>query len=97
MLVFYPEINPAVVFLFIASASFAVAIPAVPGNVGLYEGSILLVMFAFGYGGTEQANATALAFALVVHFVNLAVNAVLGIIGIMAEGVSLSQLTQGKG
>lgn len=96
MLVFYPEINPAAVFLFIASASFAVALPAVPGNVGPYEGSILLAMFAFGYGATEQAEATALAFALVVHFVNLAVNAVLGIIGLFAEGVSFSQITQGK-
>jgi hypothetical protein len=91
MLVFYPEINPAAVFLFIASASFAVALPAVPGNIGLYEGSILFVMLAFGY----EAN-TALAFALVVHFVNLGVNAVLGIIGILAEGVSLGQITQGK-
>ena len=95
MLVFYPKIDAAAVFLFIASASFAVAIPAVPGNVGPYEGAILVAMYAFGYGVSEQDKATALAFALVVHFVNLAVNAVLGIIGILAEGVSFSQLTQG--
>jgi uncharacterized protein (TIRG00374 family) len=96
MLVFYPEINPPAVFLFIASASFSVALPAVPGNVGLYEGAILLALFPFGYGSTEQGFSTALAFALVVHFLNLAVNAVLGVIGILAEGVSLSQLSQGR-
>ncbi len=95
MLVFYPKIDAAAVFLLIASASFAVAVPAIPGNVGPYEGAILVAMYAFGYGVSEQDKATALAFALVVHFVNLAVNAVLGIIGIVAEGVSFSQLTQG--
>jgi len=95
MLVFYPKIDAAAVFLFIASASFAVALPAVPGNVGPYEGAILVAMYAFGYGVSGQDKATALAFALVVHFLNLAVNAVLGVIGIVSEGVSLSQLTQG--
>lgn len=97
MLVFYPHINTGAVFLFIASASFAVALPAIPGNVGPYEGAIMLAMQPFGYGATPQDTAILFAFALVVHFINLVVNAILGIIGIIAEGVSLRQLTQGKG
>jgi hypothetical protein len=95
MLVFYPTPDPAAVFLFIASASFAVALPAVPGNIGTYEGSILVALYALGYGATEQDRATAFAFALVVHFLNLAVNAVLGVIGLLAEGVSFGQLMRG--
>lgn len=97
MLAFYPQIDSAAIFLLIASASFAVALPAVPGNVGTYEGSILVAMYALGYGTTPEAEATALAFALVVHVLNLGVNAVLGVIGLLAEGVSLGQFARGGG
>ncbi len=38
---------------------------------------------------------TAAAFAVVVHGVNLGVNAILGGYGLVAEGVSLTQLAQG--
>lgn len=94
MLAFYPTADAVATLLFIASASFAVALPAVPGNVGPYEGSILLAMSALGYTATAQGMANATAFALVVHAVNIGVNAVLGIIGFMAEGVSFGQIAE---
>lgn len=94
MLAFYPEPDAVATLLFIASASFAVALPAIPGNVGPYEGSILLALGALGYMATEQASSTATAFAIVVHAHNLAVNAALGIIGLMSEGVSVRQLAR---
>lgn len=78
--------------LFTAAASFAVALPAVPGNVGPYEASILIALNAMGYGTNAE---TALAFAIVVHFLNLGVVAILGVSGFIAEGVSLEQLSQG--
>jgi uncharacterized protein (TIRG00374 family) len=93
MLVFYPQGDAVVTLLFIASASFAVALPAVPGNVGPYEASILLAFSALGFTGTPEGLATATAFALVVHFINLAINAVLGVWGFIAEGVTLGQIT----
>lgn len=94
MLAFYPQADAVATVLFIASASFAVALPAIPGNIGPYEGSILLALAALGYMETPQGSATATAFALVVHAVNIGVNAVLGIIGLVAEGVSFGQIAE---
>lgn len=78
--------------LFIAAAALAIAVPAVPGNVGTYELSVLLALGATGYG--EPAG-TASAFAILVHGVNLMVYAIFGVIGFVQEGISLGQLTQG--
>lgn len=92
MYAFFDAGDWTVTALFTVSASFAVAVPAVPGNLGTYELSILLALGAMGYG--EPAS-TATAFAVVVHAVNLAMNALLGIIGFIQEGISLEQLSQG--
>ncbi|MGQ9910589.1 MAG: lysylphosphatidylglycerol synthase transmembrane domain-containing protein [Candidatus Flexifilum sp.] len=92
MYAFYDRPDLAATMLFTAAASFAVAVPAVPGNVGPYEASIVLALGALGYG---EPAATAVGFALVVHFANLAVNAVLGVLGFFQEGITLEQLAQG--
>lgn len=78
--------------LFIAAASLAIAVPAVPGNVGTYELSILLALGATGYGEPESA---ASAFAILVHVVNLVVYAIVGVVSFLYEGVSLEQLSRG--
>ena len=54
--------------------------------------SILLALRAMGYG---EPAATATAFAIAVHAVNLLVNSSLGVYGFIQEGVSLDQLSQG--
>lgn len=95
MLMFYPQGDAVATLLYIAAASFAVALPAAPTNIGPYEISILAVMTALGYAATDEAKAKVVAFALVVHFMNLMVNAVWGVVGFIAEGVSLEQLSQG--
>lgn len=92
MRAFFPSGDLGTTALFTAAASFAVALPAVPGNVGPYEASILIALSAMGYGADAE---TALAFAIVVHFLNLGVVAILGVSGFIAEGVSLEQLSQG--
>lgn len=92
MLAFYERADWAVTCLFTAAASIAVAVPAMPGNLGPYEGSILLALGAMGYGEPLEV---ATAFALVVHALNLGITAILGVIGFIQEGVSLEQLTQG--
>lgn len=92
MLAFFDRADWAATCLFTAAASFAVAVPAVPGNLGTYELSILLALGAAGYGEPAEA---ATAFALVVHGLNLAVSAVLGALGFIQEGMSLEQLSQG--
>lgn len=95
MLIFYDQGDIVATLLYIAAASFAVAVPATVGNLGPYELSILLVLTALGYTQTPQAEATATVFAFTVHFMNLLVNAVLGVIGFLAEGVSISQVSEG--
>lgn len=95
MLIFYDQGDMVATLLYIAAASFAVAVPATVGNLGPYELSILLVLTGLGYTQTPQAEATATVFAFIVHFMNLLVNAVLGVIGFLAEGVSISQVSQG--
>jgi uncharacterized protein (TIRG00374 family) len=92
MLAFYDHASWSATCLYIVSAAFAIAVPAVPGNLGSYELSILLALGAMGYG---EPRASATAFAVMVHGVNLAVHASTGIIGFIQEGISLEQLSQG--
>lgn len=92
MLAFFDQADWAAVCLFTAAASFAVAVPAVPGNLGTYELSILLGLGARGYSSPIE---TATAFAVMVHAVNLSMNALLGVYGLVQEGITLGQLSQG--
>lgn len=92
MYTFYETASWAVTCLYIAAAAFAIAVPAVPGNLGTYEGSILLALNALGYGAPAT---TAVAFAVTVHVVNLIVHSLTGVLGFVAEGISLQQLQNG--
>lgn len=91
MFTFFSEASWATTALYIAAAAFAIALPAVPGNIGTYEASILLALSAMGYPIEEAA----IAFAVMVHAVNVFVHSLTGTIGFIQEGISLSQLSQG--
>lgn len=91
MFAFFEQGDIATTMLYIAAAAFAIALPAVPGNVGTYEASILLALVAMGY----SQSGTALAFAVMVHAVNVFVHASTGVIGFIQEGISLGQLRTG--
>ncbi|MEO1290878.1 MAG: lysylphosphatidylglycerol synthase transmembrane domain-containing protein, partial [Chloroflexota bacterium] len=84
MFAFFDEGSIAATMLYIAAAAFAIALPAVPGNIGTYEASILLALTAMGY---EQSS-TAVAFAVMVHAVNVFVHVTTGVVGFMQEGIS---------
>ncbi len=92
MFTFYSHASWAATLLYIAAAAFAIAVPAVPGNLGPYEGSIYLAISAMGYANPAG---TAVAFAVLVHGLNLAVHAITGVIGFIQEGISLEQLSRG--
>jgi uncharacterized protein (TIRG00374 family) len=77
--------------LYIAAAAFAIAVPAVPGNLGTYEWSIVVALQALGYGDFSRLA----AFALLVHAVNVLVHAATGVVGMFQEGVTLGQLRRG--
>jgi len=91
MFAFFDTGNWAATMLYIAAAAFAIAVPAVPGNIGTYEASILLALSALGYAQSD----TTIAFAIAVHAVNVFVHAATGVVGFMQEGISLSQLKTG--
>lgn len=91
MFAFYNRASWSATALYIAAAAFVIAVPAVPGNIGTYEWAIMLAASAAGYGlATDPVN---VSFAVIVHALNLVVYAVMGTIGFLQEGVTLSQLT----
>ncbi len=91
MFAFFDQGEWTATMLYIAAAAFAIAVPAVPGNIGTYEASILLALSALGYEQSE----TAIAFAITVHAINVFVHATTGVVGFMQEGISLGQLRTG--
>lgn len=97
MFAFYEQASWAATLLYIAAAAFAIAVPAVPGNIGTYEAAILVALNATGYRAFEggEAATVALSFAVMVHAVNLFVHATTGVVGFVQEGISLQQLSRG--
>lgn len=97
MYAFYDVASFATTFLYISAAAFAIAVPAVPGNIGTYEAAILLGLEATGYAAYSAGvvDGTALSFAVMVHGLNLAVHASTGVVGFVYEGITLQQLSRG--
>jgi len=98
MFAFFDQASLSATLLYIAAAAFAIAVPAVPGSIGPYELAIVAALGAAGYGepaAVARALAVARAFAFVVHGVNLLVHALTGFAGLMREGLTLTQLSQG--
>jgi len=77
--------------LFVGAIAFAVAIPAVPGNLGTFELSVLLVLEAMHY---PENNGALLAFGIMLHTIDLLVYFVCGIGGLFHLGISISQVTK---
>jgi uncharacterized protein (TIRG00374 family) len=75
----------------VALASFVIAVPAVPGNLGPFEAAVV-----FGLAGAELVPSTtdsrAVAFALLLHVVNLVTYISTGLIGLWVEDVSLGDV-----
>ncbi len=92
MFAFFDAASWSATFLYIAAAAFAIAVPAVPGNIGTYEWAVMLALSALGYG--EPTSPALVSFAVVVHGVNLALYAAFGAVGIVREGITLGQLAR---
>jgi hypothetical protein len=90
MFAFWDQASLAATLLYIAAAAFAIAVPAIPGNIGTYEASILLALAAAGYTSSNQA----VAFAITVHAVNVVVHMSTGMVGLMQEGITFAQLSE---
>jgi glycosyltransferase 2 family protein len=91
MFTFYDQASWSATMLYIAAAAFAIAVPAVPGNLGPYEFSVVLAVTAMGYPDPNKAA----AFGVIVHGINLAIHASTGGVGFIQEGISLGELSRG--
>ncbi|MCY4072712.1 MAG: lysylphosphatidylglycerol synthase transmembrane domain-containing protein [Chloroflexi bacterium] len=88
MLAFFDQGDWVAIMFAIASASFAIAIPLVPGNLGAFEFSIVVAFKLLGHNELDKIT----AFALAVHAQNILVHIVTGGVGLIFEGISLTQL-----
>jgi uncharacterized membrane protein YbhN (UPF0104 family) len=73
----------------LGAAAFGGAIPALPGGVGTFEGAVSAALFVFTH---DQS--TALAAALTMRLYNYLNSGVIGGIGLMREGQTLSGVYQ---
>jgi uncharacterized protein (TIRG00374 family) len=77
----------------IALASFVIAVPAVPGNLGPFEAAVVFALASADLVPSATA-APAVAFALLLHVVNLLTYISAGLVGLWAEEVSLGEVTR---
>ena len=73
-------------------AALAVAVPYAPGAIGPYEAGVVVALTLTGF---SQPEGVPVAFAIVLHATNLAVYGLLGVLGLLAEGVSIGQVARG--
>ncbi|CAG0956285.1 MAG: flippase-like domain-containing protein [Anaerolinea sp.] len=92
LLAFYDDPNWIAALLMIAAASIAVALPAVPGNVGPFEAAVILGLNAGGMINATHTQEKAFAFAVVIHIVNVGSYAFLGWIGLNYEKVTFGEV-----
>jgi len=89
ILAFFPEAQPVWTLFVLGAAAFGGAIPALPGGVGTFEGAVTAALVLFT--GDES---TSLAVALTARLYNYLNSGVIGGIGLMREGRSLSGVYQ---
>lgn len=89
----FDEPTWAAAMAMIALASFVVAVPAVPGNLGPFEAAIVFALASADLVPVATA-APAVAFALLLHVVNLLTYIGLGLVGLWFEDVSLGEVTR---
>lgn len=89
VLAFFPQAKPEWTLFVLGAAAFGGAIPALPGGVGTFEGAVSAALFVF-----TKDQSTSLAVALTARLYNLLNSGVIGGIGLMREGDTLSGIYQ---
>jgi uncharacterized membrane protein YbhN (UPF0104 family) len=85
MFAFYDRGDVWVASLFVSAVAFAVALPAVPGNLGTFELAIVTVL-TLTRGGEPAGQAV--AFAVILHAIDLGVYMLAGLFGFFHLGLS---------
>ncbi len=89
ILAFFPSAQPVWTLFVLGAAAFGGAIPALPGGVGTFEGAVSAALVLF-----TGDQSTALAAALTMRLYNYLNSGILGGIGLMREGQTLSGVYQ---
>jgi glycosyltransferase 2 family protein len=89
ILAFFPQAQFEWTLFVLGAAAFGGAIPALPGGVGTFEGAITAALVVF-----TSDESTALAVALTARLYNYLNSGVIGGIGLMREGQTLSGIYQ---
>lgn len=89
ILSFFPQAQPEWTLFVLGAAAFGGAIPALPGGVGTFEGAVSAALFVF-----TGDQSTSLAVALTARLYNYLNSGVLGTIGLLREGQTLSGVYQ---
>ena len=81
----------------IVLATVSVAIPAVPGSLGPFEGAVVGGLWIGGMipSATSPDNAPAVALGVALHALTLTIYVTLGLIGLSIEQASIRQVTEG--
>lgn len=88
-LAFFPQAEFNWLFFVLGAAAFGGAIPALPGGVGTFEGAVSAALTLF-----TGDQSTSLAVALTARLYNYLNSGVIGGIGLMREGQTLSGIYQ---
>ena len=88
-LAFFPQAEFNWLFFVLGAAAFGGAIPALPGGVGTFEGAVSAALFLF-----TRDQSTSLAVALTARLYNYLNSGVIGGIGLVREGQTLSGIYQ---
>jgi uncharacterized membrane protein YbhN (UPF0104 family) len=88
-LAFFPQAQPEWTLFIVGAAAFGGAIPALPGGVGTFEGAVSAALTVFTH---DQS--TSLAAALTMRLYNYLNSGVVGGIGLLREGQTLSGVYQ---
>lgn len=86
---FFPQAQPVWALFILGAAAFGGAIPALPGGVGTFEGAVTAALVLFT--GDES---TALAVALTARLYNYLNSGIIGGLGLVREGQTLSGIYQ---
>jgi uncharacterized protein (TIRG00374 family) len=76
-------------FLAIAAAGLGISVPGAPSGIGPFEAAVTEVLAFVGY-----IREAAFGYALVLHAVNIATTSLLGMVGLLREGVSFKEALQ---
>ncbi len=89
MLAFWPTIPIPVAAFVLGAAGLGVAVPAAPASVGPFQAAVIGSLVAAGYDlSTSQS------FSIALHLLTFAITCLLGIGGLLREGVSFGQVAR---